>query len=99
MNGYRLDFLTSARAFIDALPQKDRAVIADAVRIIQSVPHGPGTQLTEDLYPYRRLKKGRWRIFYRIDETEKLIRVLFVGFRKEGDKKDAYRLFRKLIGG
>ena len=46
----------------------------------------------------RLLKKGRFRVFYDIDETRRIIRILHVGFRKEGDKRDAYREFQRLIG-
>ncbi len=95
---YTLAILDVARETAAALPEKDRRMIMDALRIIQAVPHREGTRLTDDLAGFRRLKKGRYRIFYEIKEAEHLIRVLFIGHRKEGDKQDAYRLFRKLIG-
>ena len=99
MTLFGLDILPQAREDITALPKKDRGVILDGIRIIHATPYREGTRLTEDLAGYRRLKKGRYRVFYRVDEDQALIRILFIGFRKEGDKSDAYRLFRKLIGG
>ena len=99
MNPYALDVLPQAREDIASLQGKDRSVILDALRIIHATPYREGTRLTDDMAGYRRLKKGRHRVFYRVDEDLRLIRILFIGFRKEGDRNDAYRLFRKFIGG
>ena len=98
MTPYNLEITASARAAIDVLPLKDRSVILDAIRIIHALPHRDGTRLKDELAGYRRVKKGRRRIFYEVDEGRSLISILYVGFRKAGDRHDAYREFQRLFG-
>lgn len=98
MSGYLLEVADRARDAVNDLPPKKRAMILDAIRIIQEVPHREGTRLTDDLAGYRRMKKGRYRVFYEVDEERRLIRVLHVGHRKAGDRHDAYREFKNLLG-
>jgi mRNA-degrading endonuclease RelE of RelBE toxin-antitoxin system len=98
VTAYALEITVHTQAAIQNLPAKDRSVIQDAIRIIQAMPHRDGTRLTDDLAGYRRLKKGRYRVFYDIDEGRRVIRILHIGFRKEGDRRDAYREFQRLIG-
>ncbi len=98
MTAYALEVTDRARDAVNAIPAKQRAMILDAIRIIQEVPHREGTRLTDELAGYRRIKKGRYRVFYQVDEARRLVSILFVGFRKEGDRRDAYREFQKLIG-
>ena len=97
MTSCELEITASARAAIDALPPKDRSVIMDAVRIIHALPYREGTRLKDELAGYRRVKKGRHRIFYAVDEERSLIIILHIGFRKAGDRHDAYREFQRLF--
>ena len=51
---------------------------------------------------YSRLKKlglpNRYRLFFKIFPQQKAIIILWLGFpRKEGDKKDCYRVFTKMV--
>ena len=97
MTPYALAILDLAREAIEALPEKDRSILEDALHIIQAVPHREGTRLNDELSGYRRLKKGRYRIFCKIDEPCHAVRILYVGFRKAGDRHDAYREFQRLF--
>lgn len=44
-----------------------------------------------------RSKWGRFRIFFIASSQQQRIVVLFIGYRKEGDKKDAYEEFSRLL--
>lgn len=98
MTVYALEVTDRARDGINALATKERAMVLGAIRIIQAVPRRDGTRLTDELAGYRRLKKGRYRVFYQVDEVRRVVSILFVGFRKAGDRHDAYREFQRLIG-
>ena len=58
--------------------------------------------LRKPLDKYSRLKKmglpNRYRLFFKVFSQQKVIIVLWLGFpRKEGDKKDCYRVFTKMV--
>ena len=40
-----------------------------------------------------RAKQGRLRIYWIASSAKRLVYILFIGYRKEGDRKDAYRKF------
>jgi hypothetical protein len=44
-----------------------------------------------------RVKTGRLRLFFIAKRTEGAAIVLFIGYRKEGDKRDAYTEFLRLL--
>jgi hypothetical protein len=54
-------------------------------------------RLSGDLAGILRVKKGRFRLFYILATEKVAARVLYVGFRKEGDKRDAYEEFRRYL--
>jgi mRNA-degrading endonuclease RelE of RelBE toxin-antitoxin system len=73
-----------------------------AIRDAMANPPQAGKQLTGSLYPYRRLRVGRYRIIYSIssDADPPEVRFLYCGLRKQGSKKDVYeRLYRVLRRG
>ena len=58
--------------------------------------------LRKPLDKYSRLKKmglpNRYRLFFKVFPQQKVIIILWLGFpRKEGDKKDCYRVFTKMV--
>ena len=58
--------------------------------------------LKKPLNKYSRLKKmgllSRYRLFFQVFPQQKTIIILWLGFpRKEGDKKDCYRIFSKMV--
>ncbi len=74
----------------------------NAIRDAMADPEKAGKQLTGSLYPYRRLRVGRYRIIYRVasDANPPEARFLYCGLRKEGSRKDVYeRLSRVLRRG
>lgn len=73
-----------------------------AIRDAMADPEQAGKQLTGSLYPYRRLRVGRYRIIYKIvaDTDPPEARFLYCGLRRQGSKQDVYeRLYRVLRRG
>jgi mRNA-degrading endonuclease RelE of RelBE toxin-antitoxin system len=71
-----------------------------AIRDAMADPEKAGKQLTGSLYPYRRLRVGRYRIIYRVASDPPEARFLYCGLRKQGSRKDVYeRLLRALRRG
>ena len=75
------------------------------VGIEEKIPHDPLASyfaLKKPLDKYSRLKKmglpNRYRLFFKVFPQQKVIIILWLGFpRKEGDKKDCYRVFAKMV--
>lgn len=75
------------------------------VGIEEKIPNDPLASyfaLRKPLDKYSRLKKeglpSRYRLFFKVFSQQKVIIVLWLGFpRKEGDKKDCYRVFAKMV--
>ena len=75
------------------------------VGIEKKIPNDPLASyfaLRKPLDKYSRLKKmglpNRYRLFFKVFPQQKVIIILWLGFpRKEGDKKDCYRVFAKMV--
>ena len=75
------------------------------VGIEEKIPQDPLAShfaLRKPLEKYSRLKKmglpNRYRLFFKVFPEQKTIIILWLGFpRKEGDKKDCYRIFAKMV--
>ena len=94
------------------LPQSDfvrhpqvKLFKAVTVSIEEKIPTNPLASyfaLKKPLDKYSRLKKmglpSRYRLFFKVFPQQKVIIILWLGFpRKEGDKKDCYRVFAKMV--
>lgn len=56
--------------------------------------------MRDDFSDFFRVKIGRLRLIYAVSSAQKVVIVLYVGQRKEGDKHDVYEDFgRKLRAG
>ncbi|MFM2315232.1 MAG: hypothetical protein RLZZ04_4508 [Cyanobacteriota bacterium] len=75
------------------------------VGVEEKIPNNPLAShfaLRKPLDKYSRLKKmglpNRYRLFFKVFPQQKVIIILWLGFpRKEGDKKDCYRVFAKIV--
>jgi mRNA interferase RelE/StbE len=68
---------------LDSFPSGDVARIQEAIMSLQDDPRLQGTRKLRG-YPARyRLRQGRYRIIYEIDEKDKIVRVMLVGHRKD----------------
>lgn len=63
-------------------------------------PDKQGKPLGKDLADYRAVRAAgqRYRIIYQVGTLEGVVTVVVVGIRKEGDKRDAYRVASKRLG-
>jgi mRNA interferase RelE/StbE len=85
--GYELLITARAAREIDALPRKkDRHAVVERIRKLREQPRPSGcTKLSggADLY---RVRQGRFRIVYTIEDDRLVVIVV-----KVGDRKDVYR--------
>ncbi len=62
-------------------------------------PEKQGKPLFGELSGYRSVRATgqRHRVIYRVQDTSVIVVIVAIGIRKEGDKKDIYKLVRKMI--
>jgi toxin YhaV len=78
---------------------------AVTVGIEQKIPSDPLASyfaLKKPLQKYSRMKKmglpNRYRLFFKVFSEQQTIIILWLGFpRKQGDKKDCYQVFSKMV--
>lgn len=81
---------------------KDRRIARQIVQRIGRLgddPEKQGKPLLGELGGYRSVRAAgqRYRVIYRIQDTSVIVVIIAIGIRKEGDKKDIYKLVRKMI--
>ena len=76
-----------------------RAKIAAVVDKLAVEPEKQGKALVGELNGLRSIRAvgQRYRIIYKIQKNTIVVLIIAVGLRKEGDKKDMYKLAKKLI--
>lgn len=79
-----------------------KALLEGIKNKIPSDPFASHFALQKPLEKYCRLKKmglnERYRLFFRASSEKQIIIVLWLGYpRKEGDKKDCYAVFKKMV--
>jgi mRNA interferase RelE/StbE len=95
---YEIVILPTAEAALKAI--SDRRVlkkIGDRIDQLATDPDLQGKPLGDELVGFRsaRAVGQRYRIVYKVDGDRVLVFVAVVGLRKEGDKKDVYRMAAK----
>ncbi len=96
---YRIVIGVSAAKALRAISDRRvRNKLAAAIDKLRIDPNQQGNALRGELAGYRSLRAvgQRYRIVYRVKESEVIVAVLTVGIRKEGDKRDVYRSAEKL---
>jgi mRNA-degrading endonuclease RelE of RelBE toxin-antitoxin system len=79
MNQYRLDIRDKAKLQLKLiLPDRLRAEIVQAVLDLRDEPSPPNSELQRELQGRYRLKINGWRVFYKIDDHDKIVTVLEV---------------------
>ncbi|MBP1748432.1 MAG: hypothetical protein H6Q52_971 [Deltaproteobacteria bacterium] len=81
---------------------KDRRItrqIVERIDRLQDNPEKQGKPLLGELSGYRSVRAAgqRFRVIFKVEDKTVIVVVIAVGLRKEGDKKDIYRLARKMI--
>jgi mRNA interferase RelE/StbE len=96
---YRVRFTDTCLALIEKIPDKKiQRTILDRIKDLSDEPDKQGKGLVKDLSGFRSiLVAGRYRIIYKIDRQTVVVHILASGIRKEGDKKDIYKIAKKLL--
>ena len=73
--------------------------IVERINGLANEPEKQGKELGGDLDGYRSVRavSQRYRIIYCIDGEKVVVVVVAIGIRKEGDKKDVYKLAQRLV--
>ena len=97
----RFQITITEQALADLSELKDKGVqksIQTKISELTTEPHKRGKPLTDDLTGYYRIRaRGRYRIVYEVAMLEELVIVVVIGIRKEGDKRDAYKVAKKRL--
>ena len=86
-------FTPEAARLIAKLPPEIKKLVRSSIDTLFAKPHA-GFELTEELEGYRSLKAKRYRINYRLNDTETSVEIYFVGHRR-----DVYDTLRSLFLG
>ena len=82
MAGFRVFFKSSVEKDFSAIPKKDVKRILDRIKTLEENPRPPGCEKLTGQEKYR-LRQGRYRIVYSIQDNEFTIWVVKVGRRKD----------------
>lgn len=76
-----------------------RDKVDEKISALANDPEKQGKELGGDLEGYRSVRAAgqRYRIIYRVDGENVVVIVVALGIRKEGDKKDVYKLTQRLF--
>ena len=96
---YRILFTETCISLIKKLSDKKiQRTILDRIDQLSEEPDKQGKYLVQDLSGFRSVHAaGRYRIIYKIDKKTVIVYVLAAGIRKECDKKDIYKIAKKLL--
>ena len=96
---YRILITETCLSLINKLSDKKiQRTILDRIEQLSEEPDKQGKNLVQDLAGFRSVHAaGRYRIIYKIDKKTVIVYVLTAGIRKEGDKKDIYKIAKKLL--
>ena len=90
-----------AEADLDAITDvRTRNAVIRKAFDLSTEPDKQGKALGKGLGDYRVVRAAgqRYRVVYQIASLEGVVTVVVVGIRKEGDKKDVYRVASKRLG-
>jgi mRNA interferase RelE/StbE len=82
MAGYRVFFKSSVEKDFSAIPKKDVKRILDRIKTLEDNPRPTGCEKLTGQEKYR-LRQGRYRIVYSIQDDELTVWVVKVGHRKD----------------
>lgn len=97
---YTVEFNEAAKKQLAGI--KDKRIctkILERAEALATDPEKQGKELGGELEGYRSVRAAsqRYRIIYRIDGENVVVVVVSLGIRKEGDKKDVYKLTQRLF--
>ncbi len=99
MKQWTVGVASAAQKQLEAIgDNRIRKRIAQRIDRLQQEPDKQGKPLADELEGYRSVRAvgQRYRIIYKLEEEQVVVVVVTIGIRKDGDKKDAYELAKKL---
>ena len=90
---------TAATLLGEITDRRVRQLIFDTTKRLEHEPAKQGAPLTRDLAGFRDLRAAgqRYRVLYRVDESQRVVHVVAVGLRREGSRDDIYELAKRLL--
>ncbi|MFN2304392.1 MAG: type II toxin-antitoxin system RelE family toxin [Anaerolineales bacterium] len=82
MAAYKIFFKKSVEKDFKVIPKKDLAKILERIEALAEDPRPPGCEKLSGRQKYR-LRQGRYRILYSVQDDELTIWVVKVGHRKD----------------
>ena len=86
-------FTPEAARLIAKLPPEIKKLVRSSIDTLLTEPHA-GSELTGELAGYRSFKTKRYRIIYRLNDSETSVEIYLVGHRR-----DVYDALRSLLLG
>lgn len=79
--------------------RREQQVISKRIEQLKYEPDLQGKPLSGVLKGYRSIRTlgQRYRIVYRVDREKTIVVIVGVGIRKEGDKKDIYKILNEFF--
>ena len=85
MESCRVEIKVSAIRELEAIGQKgDRQRLARRIRALGTQPRPPGCQKLAGVEERYRIRQGRYRVVYAVDDEERVLTVFRIGDRKDG---------------
>ena len=96
---YRILITDTCLRLIQRIPDKKiQRSILDRIQKLSDEPEKQGKKLVKDLSGFLSVHAAvRYRVLYKIDKRTVIVYVLAAGIRKEDDKKDIYKIAKKLL--
>ena len=82
MAAYKLLFKESVQKDFHGIPKKDLRKILSRIKILAGDPHPPGCEKVTGQDRYR-MRQGRYRVFYSVEDEERTVTTVKVGHRKD----------------
>lgn len=79
---YRVEILRRAARALSKLPERDYERVRDAVRALSADPRPPGCKKLVGRDGWR-IRVGRYRVIYEVDDVVRIVAVLDIGHRKD----------------
>ena len=96
---YKILITDTCLALIEKISDKNiQRRILKRIEGLSEEPDKQGKMLVKDLSGFRSIHAaGRYRIIYKVDKQIVIVYILAAGIRKQGDKKDIYKIAKKLL--
>lgn len=82
MAAYRLLLKESVQRDFDGIPKKDLRKILSRIKMLAADPRPPGCEKLTGQDRYR-MRQGRYRIVYSVEDEERTVTVVKVGHRED----------------